>query len=242
MYSFGADANAGLLVSVPRSSDFSLDVPGIKRAVARHPRAKVLFVCSPNNPSGNLLSDAELKQLLGLPLLVVLDEAYIEFASQKSRIDWVLDHENLAVIRTFSKWAGLAGLRVGYGAMPEWLMRQLMKIKPPYNVNVAGQQAALASLSDRDQLMARVADIVEERERLFVELQSISFLRLLPSQTNFILCHVTGRKAAEVKQLLAKQGILVRYFDRPDLQAAIRISVGLPAQNDRLLAALRGMV
>ena len=125
----------------------------------------MLFVCSPNNPDGSLISDDDLRRLLALPVLVVLDEAYVEFAAppdldrlmdvrrgrgwvRSVTSAWTLDYPNLAVFRTFSKLAGLAGLRVGYGAFPEWLLPQLWKIKQPYNVNVAATLAAIASLED----------------------------------------------------------------------------------------------
>ena len=120
------------------------------------PNVKLLFLTSPNNPDGGILSDDDLVRLLHLPIAVILDEAYVEFHGT-SRVNWVMEHENLIVLRTFSKWAGLAGLRVGYGIFPEAIMPQLWKIKQPYNVNVAGTVAALASLNDAEHLMGTVA-------------------------------------------------------------------------------------
>ena len=172
--------------------------------------------------------------LLQLPLIVVLDEAYIEFAGG-SRADWVLEHENLIVLRTFSKWAGLAGLRVGYGIFPHWILSHLLKIKQPYNVNVAGGAAALASLSDVSRLQENVQKIVAERGRLYAALQAFDFLKPYPSEANFILSRVIGRDAAELKATLAERGILIRYFDTPGLRNHVRISVGTPAQTSVLL-------
>ncbi len=237
MYPFSTAVNMGQIVEVPRRADFSLDIDAIEDATRRTARAKVLFICSPNNPDGSVISDAELERLLALPLVVVLDEAYVEF-SGNSRIGWAPQRENLVVLRTFSKWAGLAGLRVGYGAFPTWLMPHLWKIKQPYNVNVPAAQAAIASLEDVEYLMQQVATIAAERERLQCELAAFDFLHPYPSHSNFVLCRVTGCDAAGLKQRLEQEGILVRYFAKPGLENCIRISAGRPQDSDRLLDVL----
>ncbi|MFN2179130.1 MAG: histidinol-phosphate transaminase [Candidatus Promineifilaceae bacterium] len=241
MYPFSTDVNMGLIISVPRRADFSLDVEAVKTAVESNPLAKVLFVCSPNNPDGSLVSDADLLSLLELPLLVVLDEAYVEFAQaggHQSRLKWALEHDNLVVLRTFSKLAGLAGLRVGYGAFPEWLLPHLWKIKQPYNVNVAASCAAIASLQEPSWMQEKVRLLVAERERMARVLAQYDFLRPYPSQSNFVLFEVWGRSARQLKEDLAAAGILVRYFDKPGLNNCIRISAGRPQDTDRLIAAL----
>ena len=147
-----------------------------------------------------------LEQLLTLPALVVLDEAYVEFGGT-SRVQWVSENANLIVLRTFSKWAGLAGLRVGYGAFPLELSQHLWKIKQPYNVNVAGQIAALVSLADREYLLQNVARLVAQREQLVHTLDQFDWLEPYPGQANFILCRIKGRQAREIKHNLAEQGI-----------------------------------
>jgi histidinol-phosphate aminotransferase len=129
MYSFDAELNAARVIEVPRHVDFSLDMKAIRKAVDTY-RPKVLFIATPNNPDGSVLDGKIIDELLNLPLLIVLDEAYIEFADDNlgsglSRIREVPSHKNLVVLRTFSKWAGLAGLRIGYGAFPLWLMSTL---------------------------------------------------------------------------------------------------------------------
>jgi len=177
----------------------------------------------------------------------VLDEAYIEFAGDNlgavlSRIREVPSRENLVVLRTFSKWAGLAGLRVGYGAFPTWLMPALWKAKQPYNVNVAASVAAQVSLAHSDELTEVVKLLRDERERLFENLQKIQYLQPYPSRSNFILCRVTGRNAAELKGRLAQEhGIFVRYFNKPGLHDHIRISVGRPQDTNALLNALKDL-
>ena len=240
MYSFDTALNGGVLVNIPRRQDFSVDITAIEAVVSNTPNVKLLFLTSPNNPDGGILSDADLGRLLDLPLAVILDEAYVEFHGT-SRINWVTEHENLIVLRTFSKWAGLAGLRVGYGVFPEAIMPQLWKIKQPYNVNAAGAAAAIASLNDAERLMETVAKIVEERERLYGELTRLDFLRPYPSQANFILCRVIDRDARQLKLELEERGILVRHFSKPGLTDYIRVSIGRPEQTDALLATLRDL-
>jgi histidinol-phosphate aminotransferase len=241
MYSFDAGLTGAQVVGAWRNPDYSLNIGEIERTVqaANHP--KILFLTSPNNPSGNWLPDAELRRLLALPLLVVLDEAYVEFADYPSRANWVLEHENLVILRTFSKAAGIAGLRLGYGICPRWLLQALWKFKQPYNVNVAASVAGLASLRHVDEILAVVEKLKAERNRLFALLQTISYLHPYPTQANFILCRVLERDARTLKQSLEKQGILVRYYNKPGLDNCIRISVGRPEQTDRLMSALSGI-
>lgn len=266
MYPFSTAVNAGRYLPIPRNDDFSLNVPAIEEAV-RQNKAKVLFICSPNNPDGSVIDDDTLRRLLQLPVLVVLDEAYVDFVGEVNRrdaedaeenskkisaslrasavefkavghIDWVLEYDNLAVLRTFSKLAGLAGLRVGYGAFPAWLLPQMWKIKQPYNVSVAASAAALAALDDRAWLAEKVALIVQERARLVRELGRFDWLRPFPSQSNFVLCRVLGRDAGQLKRDLEQHGVLVRYFNKPGVDNCIRISVGRPEDTGRLVAAL----
>jgi len=239
MYPFDAAISGARTISVPRRADFSLDLRAIEEAVSRH-SPKLVFVASPNNPDGGLLPNADLERLLALPLVVVLDEAYVEFAGMEhSRIRWVSERDNLIVLRTFSKWAGLAGLRAGYGAFPAVLMGHLWKIKQPYNVSVAAATAAIAALEDRTWLEQKVALIVEERERLVRLLSDIPYLRPYPSQSNFVLCRVVERDARQLKLALEQEGILIRYFDKPGLRDHVRISAGRPEQTDALITMLR---
>lgn len=237
MYRFDTELNGGKIIDSVRNEDFSLDTESIISLVDNDSTIKLIFLTSPNNPDGATLDDACLLQLLQLPLIVVLDEAYIEFAGG-SRATWVSEHENLIVLRTFSKWAGLAGLRIGYGIFPHWVLSHLLKIKQPYNVNVAGTTAALASLSDVHHLKENVRKIVAERERLYTALEAFDFLQPYPSEANFILSRVIGKDAAELKAALAKRGILIRYFDTQGLRDHVRMSVGTPTQTSVLLDAL----
>jgi histidinol-phosphate aminotransferase len=246
MYPFDADLNGARCLEIPRREDFSLDMESICKAVETY-QPKIFFIASPNNPDGSMLEAKTIDELLALPLLVVLDEAYIEFAGENlgarlSRIREVPSRENLVVLRTFSKWAGLAGLRVGYGAFPLWLMPTLWKSKQPYNVNVAASVAAQVSLEHVDELTKVVELLKSERVRLYAALQQVSYLKPYPTQSNFVLCQVIGHDAGELKLRLAEQyGIFVRYFNKPGLRDHIRISVGRPQDTDALLKALESL-
>ena len=239
MYGFDARLAGAEVIDVPRRDDFTPDIEAIA-AAAETRRAKLLFLASPNNPSGGWLDDDALDRLLALPLVVVLDEAYVEFADYPSRAPRVLDHDNLVVLRTFSKAAGIAGLRLGYGIFPEWLMQELWKFKQPYNVNVAASVAGIASLRHADRIAAVVATLKAERSRLYEMLASLPGIEAVPgSQANFILCRVVRRNARDLKLALERRGILVRYYDKPGLDNCIRISVGRPEHTDALIGALR---
>ena len=246
MYSFDAELNSARCIEVPRHADFSLDLDAIRTAVETY-QPKLFFITSPNNPDGSLVDAKMLDELLALPTMIVLDEAYIEFAGDNlganlSRIGEVPERENLIVLRTFSKWAGLAGLRIGYGAFPLWLMPTLWKSKQPYNVNVAASVAAQVSLEHTNELVEVVQLLKTERTRLFSALQSIPYLKPYPTQSNFILCQVTGRDAAELKaRLVQEYGVFIRYFNKPGLRDAIRISVGRAQDTDVLIEALKSL-
>jgi histidinol-phosphate aminotransferase len=236
MYKFCTEVCSGELVNINRKEDFSIDIPGIKKSVDK--KTKVIFIASPNNPSANLTGRKEILELLQMPVLVVVDEAYFEF-SNTTVSSLILEYSNLVVLRTFSKWAGLAGLRVGYGIFPDYLMPYLMKIKQPYNINIAAQIAAIESLKDINYLRGTVRSIISERKKLLEKLRRIEWLKVYPSRANFILCSLPRGKAKVIHQRLQRKGIFVRFFDSPQLKDYLRISIGKPEQNDRLIAALR---
>ncbi len=241
MFAFDAAVNGAQVVEIPRRPDFSLDLDALEAFFAiasASPAPKLLFIASPNNPTGTVTPDADLRRLLNLPLIIVLDEAYIEFHGE-SKMSWVPEHDNLIVLRTFSKRAGLAGLRVGYGAFPRWLMPHLWKIKQPYNVNIAATTAAMAALEDHGYLDQIVTRLTAERDRLSEALSEIPFLRPIPSRANFVLCRVVGRDAQAIQLALEHEGILIRHFNKPYVSDCIRISAGKPEHTDALIAALK---
>jgi len=241
MYSFDAAVNNARTIDVPRFEDFSVDVEGIISACKEH-NPKILFLASPNNPDGCMIKEEDLLRLLELPVLVCLDEAYIEFADEESRCSWVLERENLCVLRTFSKRAGLAGIRVGYGVFPAGLLEYVWRAKQPYNVSVAADVAACAALSNPTYLKNVRDALVDERENLSKVFSEIDFLTPYPSHANFILCMVEGRDAKQLKDDLAANGIMVRYYSSPAVLAGcIRVSVGKPEQTAAIKKVLQSM-
>jgi histidinol-phosphate aminotransferase len=236
MYRIRTLINGARLANVPRDEDFAVDVGAIKAAIT--PRTKLIVLANPNSPTGTLTSQADIMELLATDVPVLIDEAYYEFCGE-TVVPLVEQHGNLMVLRTFSKWAGLAGLRMGYGIFPPEVAGYLLKIKLPYNVNVAALLAVTESLRDIDYLMERVQAIIAERARLFAELNKLSWLRPYPSQANFIFCSVLKGRANALHRRLQQKGIIVRYFDLPRLQNSIRISVGRPEHTDALIKVLR---
>jgi histidinol-phosphate aminotransferase len=239
MYRFCTQVCCGRTVEVVRLKDFGVDVQAVKAAITG--KTRIIFITSPNNPTGNIIPERDILNLVETGIPVVVDEAYYEFGIH-TVAHLVPQYENLMVLRTFSKWAGLAGLRVGYGVFPTGIAEILLKIKPPYNVNAAAVVAARESLLDREYLLGTVKKMIAERERLFANLLQVNFLRPIPSGANFILCEVTRGKAAEIQEKLENKGILVRHYDTPLLRNYIRISVGKPEHTDRIIYALKQLV
>jgi histidinol-phosphate aminotransferase len=236
IYSFSTELCAGKLVSVPRDTNFDIEVAAVKAAIT--PKTKMICLANPNNPSGNLTPRQDIISLLETGIPVMLDEAYYEFSGE-TLASLVGKYENLIILRTFSKWAGLAGLRVGYGLFPVRVADYLLSIKMPYNVNVAALVAVEESIKDIDYLMSTVRKIITERERLYGELRQLSWLKVYPSRSNFILCELLNGDAKNLRQKLQDKGILVRYFDQPRLKNFIRISVGKPEHTDALIKTLK---
>lgn len=241
MYAFDGELNQAQVVNVPRQKDFSLDLPAVLKA-AQDYQPKALFLAHPNNPDGGVISRSEFEQLVELPLLLIVDEAYVQFAGEKaSFLNQVSQHQNLIVLQTFSKWAGLAGLRIGFGIFPLDLVPMLMKAKQPYNVSSAAESAAVVTMRNLSESQSRIDQIIAQRKVLANELAALSWLKPYPSRANFILCQVIEGSASQIKDQLRKQGILIRYFNKPGLSDHIRFSIGTEAQNTQLLNALKGI-
>lgn len=236
MYRFYADLHRARVTDVPRDEYFNIDVDAIGRAIT--PDTRLIFLANPNNPSGTLTPRDKIIRILETGLPVAVDEAYYEFTGE-TVIDLMAAYPNLMVLRTFSKWAGLAGLRIGYGIFPEVVAQYLNAIRDPYNVNAAALTAIRESFKDIERLQENVGKIIKERERLFRALQEFEWIKPYPSSANFILCRISGYDARKIQQELERQGILVRYFSGGSLNDCLRFSIGKPAEDDILLSALK---
>ena len=241
MYPFLSAIAKAAVVSVDRgpAPHFSIDMAGVAAAVDAG--ATVIFAASPNNPTGGMLTHAEVRALCALPAIVVLDEAYAEFSTAgSSSVDLVAELPNLMVMRTFSKWAGLAGLRVGYSVSSPAVNAAIMAIKQPYNVNVAADVGARAALAHAPEIMrVQVGPMLVERERIARSAEAMGWLIPYPTSSNFILFEVRRPfVASEAVASLRAKGVLVRYYPSGRLAGCLRISAGRPQDTDRLLEAL----
>ena len=228
------------VLEVPRTEDYEIDVEAILHMLT--PETKMIVLCSPNNPTGNPVSEQDVLALLETGRIVMVDEAYVEFADRpKGLAHLVPEHRNLIVMRTFSKWAGLAGLRIGYGLFPEWIVSYMRRAQCPFEVNVAGHIAAIETLKHLNYTLDKVHRIIEERGRLFKRLSSIPYLDPIPSQGNFILTRVLEEevKIEQIRGAAEANGLLLRYFHHPYLSNFLRITVGLPEHTDLLTHALK---
>lgn len=241
LYALATALCGGTLVSVPRRPDDSAD-PAAMRAALR-PDTRIIVLCSPNNPTGTSMPPADIEVLLDTGRIVVVDEAYIEFTGDRERFSvarLVPHYDNLVVLRTFSKWAGLAGLRLGYGLLPTWMIPHLQKLQLPFEVNVAAQIAAVETLADLEYMRRNIALIVAERSRVYDLLAAQPYLCPLPSATNFLLASLSDDRVhiSDVRAALESEGILVRFYRSTDLARAFRVSIGLPADTEALARAL----
>jgi len=239
MYSFDAGVNEVQVKTVQRDELFDVDVAAVKRAIDS--RSKAIFLTSPNNPTGNVLSEKTLREILDTGLLVAVDEAYYDFCG-KSFIHMVSETPNLVVLRTMSKWAGLAGLRVGYGVMHPDFVSRIIQIKQPYNISTAAEAGLYASIEDAAYLDRNRDLLIVERERLFALLKSVPGITPLPSGGNFILFEVPQGRSQHIFDSLAKRGIFLRRYGSKRLVNYIRTSVGKPEHTDALISALKELV
>ncbi|MDR1356769.1 MAG: histidinol-phosphate transaminase [Tannerellaceae bacterium] len=237
MYEVAAGVNNVEYVKAPLRENFSLDAAALLDAVTK--RTKVVFLCTPNNPTGNLLEREEiycvLKHFGGI---VVVDEAYIDFSASPSLTRQLLSHPNLIVLQTMSKAWGAAGIRLGIAFASEAIIGVLNKIKHPYNLSRLAQDEALRILSREEFMQEKLALILSERSRLEDALAKFAFVRrVYPSDANFILVKVDDANATY--NHLANRGVIVRNRSGiPMCENCIRITVGSPKENDALLKAL----
>ena len=231
----GTDVVAG-----ERRADYCIDPDDAVETIERT-QPSVIFVCSPNNPTGTVEPRATVERLAaaatGVGAVLVVDEAYGEFA-QWSALELVSDDLPLAVVRTYSKVWSLAGVRLGFTVAPAWMIEELEKVLLPYNLSVPTQVAGTIALDFASEMELRVAALVEERGRIFAALAEMPGLDVCPSGANFLMFRVAGDAHELWKRLLA-QNVLIRDFSSwPRIEGCLRVTVGTPAENDAFLAAI----
>jgi histidinol-phosphate aminotransferase len=238
MYSVCAEVNAVNIQQVPLTPDFDLDLDSIPKTFDA--TTKVIFLCSPNNPTGNLLSREKIHEVLKRFYgIVVIDEAYIDFAKSNSFIHELERYPNLVVLQTFSKAWGLAGLRLGMAFASTEIIAILNKIKYPYNVNIQTQQLALEALDNAYKKDIWVEEILASRDKLVKALKSLKIVqKIYPSDSNFVLVKVNDAPA--YYNYLTEKGIIVRDRSKVTLcYNCLRITVGTPEENEILIEALK---
>ncbi|MFZ5632589.1 MAG: histidinol-phosphate transaminase [Bacillota bacterium] len=239
MYAIHARVAGAVPVDVPRGPDFEVDIGAMIKAAGDEPGVMVL--CNPNNPSGNATDVRDIGAIAGsVKSLLVVDEAYVEFGGE-SCVPLLDKYPNLAVMRTFSKAFGLAGMRVGYLLADSRVVRELLRIKQPFNVNSFSQLAARSAMRFKDLMAAQVREIIGLRNSLAQKLREVPGVKLYPSETNFILFN-TVRPEDEVHRELLDKGVMVRYIEAPGRGKFLRVSVGTQRENDVFLDSLRSVL
>jgi histidinol-phosphate aminotransferase len=237
MYAVLANLNGIQQQCVSLTADFQIDVPAVLNAI--RPNSKLLFICSPNNPSGNVMSRTAIKEILkAFKGLVVIDEAYIDFTDTESWLEDLSEHPNLVVTQTLSKAYGLAGIRLGICYASEEIIAVLNKIKPPYNINSLTQKAAISAISQRENTKQQLKTILDQRTELIKEFKKIAWIeKLYPTDANFILIRVDNANLRY--EQLKNKGIIVRNRTREDgCTNCLRITVGTAEENKRLINTL----
>lgn len=238
MYKVSANINDVETRNVPLTAEFQLNLEGIAEAIDKN--TKLIFICSPNNPTGNSIDRADVETLLtNFEGLVVVDEAYINFSRQKTFIQELTEYANLVVLQTLSKAWGLAGLRIGMAFASEEIIEVMNKVKPPYNVNEASQQLALQALQNIDQVNSWIKETLLQRDALVLGLKDYNFvIDIYPSDANFILVKTTD--ANSIYNFLVEKGIIIRNRSKVEMcEGCLRITVGTPDENKILLETLQ---
>lgn len=237
MYEVSASINDVEVRTADLTMDFRLDADAVESATDEH--TKLIFICSPNNPTGNCVGREEILRLTeNFHGIVVVDEAYIHFSDNATLVGEIKRFQNLVLLQTFSKAWGLAGLRIGVAFADSDLIGYFNKVKPPYNVSRSAQELLLTALNDASILSDTVRHTVEQRIRLKNSLAEFSFVRTIyPSDANFVL--VKCDKPVEIRAFLLARNIIVRDRSRVELcEGCLRITVGTPEDNDALIDAL----
>lgn len=235
--------HGGTPVLIPMTPEFDFDIDGILAAIT--PRTKAIFLCSPNNPTGNFWLPTQMERVLAAGIPTIVDQAYLECGQSPSFAPLVARHRNLLVTRTMSKAFGLAALRLGYMVGDPPIIDALHRLRIPFSVSLVALWAGLAAVRNLDELEERTAFISRERRRVAHALLEMPNVRPFDSEGNFILIDIraTGRTAGEIVELVREENVLVRAMTAHGLNDAyVRVTIGMPDQNDRFLAIFRRVI
>ena len=237
MYEVSANINDVQIKKVPLTPDYQLNLEGIAEAIDEN--TKLIFICSPNNPTANSIHREDIETVLAnFPGLVIIDEAYINYSRQKTFIQELTEYSNLVILQTLSKAWGLAALRIGMAFASEEIIEVFNKVKPPYNINEASQQLALQALNNLEKVNEWIKETIVEREKLVASLLQLPFVvKVFPSDANFILAKTSDAKG--IYNFLVERGIIVRDRSKVELcEGSLRITIGTPAENKILIETL----
>lgn len=241
MYGIISQALGEKKIEVPLDKNFDLDIERILKAIKKH-KPKLIFLSSPNNPTGNSFSADRILKILSLVTrhlsLVVIDEAYQAFSSKKSFLPSLKKYKNLVILKTLSK-IGLAGLRVGFMISDSEIIKEVNKVRLPFNVNSISQAGAVEALKDRRLLQSCIKSIVSERKRLLNEMKKIGNIKPYPSDANFILFKVVN--SDKIYKGLLKKGVLLRNM-KGVIDGCLRVTVGTPEENTIFLKTLKQLL
>ncbi|MDM1326532.1 histidinol-phosphate transaminase [Myroides odoratimimus] len=237
MYEVYANINAVELITLPLDDVFQIE-QGLVEPYLEDPTMKLMFICSPNNPTGNLIEKETIISLLKrFKGIVIIDEAYIDFSKEASWLEELSQYGNLIILQTLSKGWGMAGLRIGMAWMSEEVLYYFNKVKSPYNLSISNQQQAIELLSDTVGFKDRITLLLNEKERLIRELNTLSMTQFIyPSEANYLL--VKFDKANQLYQELIDRQIVVRNRSKV-VENTLRISIGTPEENNQLITALK---
>lgn len=237
MYESRTKVTGATPVQVPFTKDFYWDMPAILKAVT--PKTKLIFICSPNNPTGNRIKDSDLMTLVELGIPLFLDEAYYELEDQvETKAGWIKKYPHLMVNRTFSKAFGLAGCRIGYILCDPQFATYFNRVRFPWNVSLLGIAAALAELDDVEDQERKRQTIIDGRNFIFNEINNMEGFKAYPSEGNFVLidAHILGKTSEEIRDAMSKKGIYIRPMGGHHMEKGfIRITIGTPEQDKLFL-------
>lgn len=239
MYQVSADINTVELIQIPLNDEFQIDRKNVENYF-NDKNLKLIFICSPNNPTGNLLNVDDIEFILqNFNGIVMVDEAYIDFADQKSFIEKLKIYPNLIIIQTLSKAWGLAGIRLGIALMNEEILAFYNKIKSPYNISSVNQEMALKSLNQTEEFNSNIKEILSERTKMINQFNQLKLVqKIYPTDANFILIKVGN--ADELYQKLVKKQIIIRNRNSA-IPNCVRITIGTPEENQKLINELKAI-